>query len=78
MVAAAEQAGFHRAENIHGIRIEGPDKPGLGAKIARCLADARVSFRGMNGMAMGRNFLSFIAVDSADDAAKAVKALRKL
>ena len=29
-------------------------------------------------MAIGRNFLSFIAVDTADDAAKAVKALRKL
>jgi len=78
VMAAAEHAGFHRAENIHSVRIEGTDKPGLGAKIARTLAEAGVSFRGMNGMAMGRSFLSFIAVDSADDAAKAVKALRKL
>ena len=78
VLAAAEQAGFRRAENIHGIRIEGTDKPGLGAKIGRCLADAGISFRGMNSMAIGKNFLTFIAVDSADDAAKAVKALRKL
>jgi hypothetical protein len=78
VLAAAEQAGFKRAENIHGVRIEGPDKPGLGAKIARCLADAGISFRGINGVALGKNFLSFVAVDSADDAAKAVKALRKL
>ena len=78
VAAAAGEAGFRRADNIHGVRIEGTDKPGLGAKIARTLADAGISFRGMNAMAMGKNFLSFIAVDSADDAAKAVKALRKL
>jgi predicted amino acid-binding ACT domain protein len=78
VMAAAEQAGFHRADNIHGVRIEGTDKPGLGAKIARTLAEAGVSFRGMNAMATGKSFLSFIALDSADDAAKALKALRKL
>src|SRR3954471_21493652 len=78
VLGAAGQADFHRAENIHGIRIEGTDKPGLGAKIARALAEANISFRGMNAMATGKNFLSFIAVDTADDAAKAVKVLRKL
>src|SRR5215216_1319900 len=75
---AAQEAGFKRSETIHGVRIEGTDKAGLGAKIARSLADAGISFRGMNGMAIGKNFLSFIAVDSAEDAAKAVKVLRKL
>lgn len=75
---AAQEAGFKRSETIHGVRIEGSDKPGLGGKIARALAEAGVSFRGMNGMAMGKNFLSFVAVDSAEDAAKAVKVLRKL
>lgn len=77
-VAAAQEAGFARTENIHGVRIEGTDKPGLGAKIARALGEAGISFRGMNAMAVGKNFLSFIAVDTADDAAKAVKVLRKL
>ena len=75
---AAQEAGFKRSETIHGVRIEGGDKPGLGAKIARALAESGISFRGMNGMAMGKNFLSFVAVDSAEDAAKAVKVLRKL
>ena len=74
----AIESGFKRAENIHGVRIEGTDKPGLGAKITRSLADSGISFRGINSMAIGKNFLSFIACDSADDAAKAVKALRKL
>jgi predicted amino acid-binding ACT domain protein len=75
---AAQEAGFKRAENIHGVRIEGTDKPGLGAKIARTLADGGISFRGMQAQVIGKNFLSFVACDSADDAAKAVKALRKL
>jgi hypothetical protein len=75
---AAEEAGFKRSENIHGVRIEGSDKPGLGSKIARCLADSGVSFRGMQASVVGKSFLSFVALDSEDDAAKAVKALRKL
>ena len=75
---AAQDAGFKRSETIHGVRIEGSDKAGLGAKIARTLAESGISFRGMNGMAMGKNFLSFVALDSAEDAAKAVKLLRKL
>ena len=75
---AAEEAGFKRSENIHGVRIEGGDKPGLGSKIARTLADSGISFRGMQASVVGKNFLSFIALDSEEDAAKAVKALRKL
>jgi len=78
VLAAAEQAEFRRADNIHGVRIEATDKPGLGAKIARCLAEAGISFRGMNGVAIGKTSMTFIALDTADDAAKAVKALRKL
>jgi hypothetical protein len=75
---AAEEAGFKRSENMHGIRIEGTDKPGLGSKIARCLADAGISFRGMQASVVGKNFLSFVVLDTEDDAVKAVKALRKL
>jgi predicted amino acid-binding ACT domain protein len=75
---AAQEAGFKRSENIHGIRLEGTDKPGLGAKIARTLAEAGINFRGMQASVIGKNFLSFVALDSAEDAAKAVKALRKL
>src|SRR6185295_15522315 len=71
---AAQEAGFKRSENIHGIRIEGPDKAGLGGRIARCLADNGISLRGMQGSVVGKNFLSFVALDSDEDAARAVKA----
>jgi hypothetical protein len=78
VLRAAQEAGFKKSETIHGVRIEGSDKPGLGAKIARALGNAGISFRGMQASVIGRNFISFVALDSADDAAKAVKVLRKL
>jgi hypothetical protein len=66
------------AENIHSVRIEGGDKPGLGSGIARALSDAGINFRGMSGVAIGSKFVSFIALDNADDQAKAIAALKKL
>lgn len=75
---AAQQAGMGKPENIHSVRIEGGDKPGLGSKIARALGDAGVNFRGMSAIAIGSKFVSYVACDSADDAARAVAALKKL
>jgi hypothetical protein len=77
-VKAAQEAGFGKPQNIHSVRIEGGDKAGLGAKIARTLGDAGVSFRGVSAVAMGKKFISYIACDSAEDAAKAISALKKL
>ena len=75
---AAQVAGFGKPQSIHSVRIEGGDKPGLGAKIARTLGNAGVSFRGISAIVIGRKFISYIACDSAEDAAKAVAALRKV
>ena len=77
-VKAAQEAGFGKPENIHSVRIEGSDKPGLGSKIARALGDAGVSFRGISAVAIGRKFVSYLACDSADDAARAISVLKKL
>jgi hypothetical protein len=77
-VKAAQAAGFGKPENIHSVRIEGGDKPGLGAKIARALGDAGISFRGVSAVAIGRNFISYIACDSAEDATKALAVLKKV
>lgn len=74
---AAQAAGFSKGD-MAGVRIEGNDKPGLTAKAARALADAGVSFRALSASAIGRKFVTYLAVDSAADAAKAAAALRKL
>jgi hypothetical protein len=75
---AAQQAGMGRPDTIHSVRIEGADKPGLGGKIARALSDVGINFRGMSGVAIGSKFVSFIALDSADDQSRAIAALKKL
>lgn len=77
-VEAAQQAGMGKPESIHSVRIEGGDKPGLGSKIAATLRDAGINFRGMSGIAIGKKFVSFIALDSADDQARAIAALKKI
>lgn len=77
-VKAAQEAGFGKPENIHSVRVEGGDKPGLGAKIARTLGQAGINFRGVSAVAIGTKFISYIALDSAEDAARAIAALKKL
>lgn len=75
---AAQEAGMAKPANIHSVRIEGGDKAGLGSKIARALAQAGINFRGMSGVVIGKKFISYIALDSAEDQAKAVAALKKV
>ena len=75
---AAKQAGFAKSASLHTVRIQGPDKPGEGARIAAALADAGLNVRGLSAAAIGKNFVTHVALDSAADAAKAVRALKKL
>jgi hypothetical protein len=76
-VRAAQEGGMGQPQSIYSVRVEGGDKPGLGSKIARVLGEAGVSIRGMSAIAMGKKFVSFIALDSADDQARAIAALKK-
>lgn len=78
VVAAAQAAGLGEALDMHMLRIEGGDKPGLTAAIAKALAGAGISFRAFSATAVGRNFKAFLALDSAEDAARASAALKKL
>lgn len=77
-VDAAQQAGMGKPQSIYSVRIEGGDKAGLGSRIARALSDAGINFRGLSGAVIGRKFVSFVALDSAEDQAKAIAALRKV
>ena len=75
---AAQAAGFARNDSMQGLKVEGGDKAGLGSKITRALGNAGVSFRGMSSTVIGSKFVSHIVVDSADDAARAAAALKKV
>jgi hypothetical protein len=78
VVKAATAAGFEKPGDIQGLRIEGPDKPGMGAKIMRALANAGISFRAVSASAIGRKFISYVALDNAADVARATAVLKKL
>ena len=39
---AASEAGFGTTSSLQSVRVEGPDRPGLGTKMTRALADAGI------------------------------------
>jgi predicted amino acid-binding ACT domain protein len=78
LVKAAQEAGLTKAESIHTVKLEGSDKPGIGAAIASALGSAGISFRGISATVVGKEFAGYVALDSAEDAAKAATVLKKL
>ena len=76
--AAAAAAGLAKTGTMYGLRVEGADKPGLGARITRALGNAGISFRGITAHAIGAKFVCNIALDTAEDAARAAAVLKKL
>jgi hypothetical protein len=77
-VKAAQQAGLAKSENVCAVRIEGADKPGVTAHIVRALANAGISFRALSAAAIGNKFVGYLALDTAEDAARANGVLKKL
>src|SRR5437867_209322 len=45
---AAVAAGFIETSDLHSVRVEGADKPGLGAVMTRVLASAGINLRGLS------------------------------
>ncbi len=74
---AASAAGLTTTNSLHSVRVEGPDRPGLGIKMTRALADAGINLRGLSAAALGRRSASYFAFDNVEDADNAVKLLKK-
>ena len=77
-VKAAEAAGFLMTGSLHSVRIEGADKPGLGAKMTKALSEAGINLRGLSAAAIGTKFVCYLALDTAEDAKKATDTLKEL
>jgi hypothetical protein len=77
-IEAALDAGLQKATGLHSLRVQGPDRPGLGAVITRTLADAGISVRGFSGAAIGDGCLFYLAFESDDDAVRAAQVLRPM
>lgn len=77
-IKAAEAAGFQKTGSLHSLRVEGADKPGMGAKLTRALAKAGINLRGLSAAALGKRYVTHLALDTAQDAAKAAAVLKTL
>jgi len=77
VVKVAKAVGFDKW-TVPAVRIEGPDKPGVAAKIMRALGNAGISFRGMSVNAVSRKFVCYVGFDNVADAAKAASVLKRL
>ena len=77
-IKAAKKAGFLKTKALNSVRVDGVDKPGIGAKVAQALADADINMRGFSAAAIGKKFICYIALDKAADATKTVRTLKKL
>ncbi len=77
-IKTAKTAGFQKTESLHSLRIEGADKPGTGEKLTTALAEAGINLRGLSAAAVGKRYVAHLALDTAQDAAKAVAVMKKL
>jgi len=77
-IGAAKKAGFEKTKSLHSLRVEGPDRPGLGAKMTQAMAQAGVNLRGLSAAAIGPRCVVHLAFDSTADAAKAARLLKRL
>ena len=75
--SAAQGTGLASTDSLHSVRVEGPDKAGLGAKMTQAISEAGINLRGLSAAALGRRAVSYLAFDSAADADSAVSILRK-
>ena len=74
-VRAALQAGLSQWTSAFTLRVEGPDRPGLGALITWTVANEGISMRGVSGAKLGERSVFYLAFDGAADADKARQAL---
>jgi hypothetical protein len=75
--AAAQGTGLSVTDNLHSVRVEGPDRAGLGTKMTQALTDVGINLRGISGAALGRRAVTFFGFDSGADADTAVRVLKK-
>ena len=76
-LAAAADVGLNPAPGMHAVRIEGPDRAGLGSELARDLAAAGLNLRGFSGATIGKNSVIYLGLQTAGDAATAIAVARR-
>jgi predicted amino acid-binding ACT domain protein len=75
---AADEVGLVPAVAMHSLRIEGPDRAGLGAEITRAVGDQGLNIRGVSAAAIGRKTVFYLAFEKEEETKTAARILRKL
>ncbi len=70
--------GFKKWQTATSLRVEGRDRPGLGAEIARTMGKAGINMRGLSGARLSGHAVIHIAFESLEDADKARTALNEV
>ena len=76
-MTAAALAGFNVTQRQHCVRVAGANQPGLSAALTEDLAEAGINLRGFSAAVIGTQFVAYVAVDSLEDATRAVENLEK-
>jgi hypothetical protein len=74
-VAAAATLGFNVTSSLKSLRVEGENKPGVAAMLTERLAAAGINLHGFSAAVIGRRFILYIGLDTAEDVEKAASLL---
>lgn len=74
-IRAAAQVGFNVTRILHAIRVMGANRPGIAAELTQKLAGGGINLRGFSASVIGTQFVAYVAVDSLEDANKAIEIL---
>ncbi len=74
--AAAQAAGLS-ATSIPTLLVEGDNKPGMGAAIARSIAGAGINLTFLMAQAIGRKYSAIVGFETEADAKRAAGLIKK-
>ena len=76
-IRVAAEVGFNVTRKLHSVRVMGRDRPGIAVELTQKLAEGQINLRGFSASVIGTQFVAYAAVDSLDDANKAMEILEK-
>lgn len=72
---AAHEVGLHKSDEMHVLRLCGPDRSGLAAGLAGTLAQAEINITGLTAAAVGDRALLYVRFATRDELQAAREAL---
>jgi siroheme synthase len=77
-IKAATEAGFAKTHGPVVLRLECPDRVGLGAQVCHALSEAGINVRAFTGIDVAKAGEAYLTLDNSRDAAKAQKILKAM